>query len=289
MSLTTGRADRAVVAVAVFVMSINWVSAQTSFDERRREMQRMLQEIESGETIYVPYGRDLVPMDREEFVQTLALAALAPLYVASRGLMDDTAPDRVARLTSGIPDLDAYRRRAREAWAATETLRRTLRAELARMSAGDRVFDATSVESLRGFLEGTWQLEVQMPSPPSGFREAVPKLADARVVIDHAACSAQPGQQGLVRQRQRCALTGSFILRAASIKTVEALRDASFSPGADGTASVRFAVAAPDVGGRLFFMGTVSADRGWMEEGRLVWSSAMSDEEVGTWTARRIR
>lgn len=275
------RARTVATLVAIF-SCLEIASAQQSFEESRRDMREMLREIEAGEVIYVPLGRSLVPMDREEFVQSLVLASLAPLSAASAGSLDRLSVEEVARL---IPDLEAYRRRAREAWAATEALRRTLRAELNRLDEGRRAFDPSSAESTSGFLEGTWQLEALFFEVSSGFKEAIPKLRKARLVIDRADCSQVDRQTA-----RRCALTGSLVLSGASTRTVEPLRDGSFEPGGQyGAGTIRFATSAPEIGGRLSFIAKLSADRGWLESGTLVWMHATANEEVGTFSARRAR
>jgi hypothetical protein len=270
--------------------------AGTTWEQHRTNLERTIQEIESGQMLWVPDGPRLVPVRRDDYRNALLLTVLAPLdRVSKANLYADHIPEPASRTE--------VLRLARAAVAATEAFRRALRAELVSVNAylrsnkpvGPLVFDPRSAQHIRDYLQTTWRLQLVVTDQSSEFREQADILRQARdnstLLVTAVTC------QPIDPPKVNCNLAGrvnwrgpadaAIVVRNAD-QLVEDLRMASLSsPGLDNNSLVRFRISADFAGGSLDFSGNLNAATGAMEGGRMSWAASGRSIDVGTWSAVR--
>lgn len=258
------------------------IEGQQSYEQRRAELQAMLQDIDSGTTLFVPHDNVLVPVDRETYIRLIAGAALAPV-------VQSTFDASVVIQTE--PYMATARRLAREAAVATRALRDRLAADIAVLNGlvgsapggGALVFDPRNVGEVNAHLQAEWMMSADFGGAPPEFRSAAaPLLSAARLVLTRVDCAPQPPL--LVR----CSMTGSVILMNTARQTILDLRMAAFEVRDGSSGSIRFAIHLPEAGGQISYTATIRADAGTMEPGTVNWTHARGSTDVGTWRALRL-
>jgi hypothetical protein len=266
----------------------------TTWDEHRANLERAIQETESGQMLWVPNGPTLLPVRRQDFASSLVLMQIAPL----RQEIYTRHPDDILdpALTSEVSRI------ARDAVAATEAFRRTLRAELDRVNAflnsnsgmGSVVVDITNSERVQYHLRSAWRLTVTISDQSSEFRNQAEVLRQATrstLAITSVACSPTAPPKVDCILSGRLTWNGDPAQPIAAFRTgslAEDLRRASFiSPSAANSGLVRFSVSADLAGGNLDFWASLNPATGNMEAGTISWAASGRSTNVGTWSAVR--
>lgn len=272
--------------------------AGTTWEEHRTNLERTIQEIESGQMLWVPDGPRLRPVRRDDYRVALIHTVLAPLDRATTAnLIADHIPEpaRMAEVA----------RLARAAVASTEAFRRALREELVNVNnylrtnkaVGPLVFDPRSAQRIREHLLTTWRLLMIVTDQSSEFRDQadiLQKAVGSTLLVTEVTC------QPIDPPKVNCQLAGRVNWRGVenavlfvpnADRLVEELRMASLSsPGIDNSSSIRFRIAAGfGVGGNLDFSATLNAASGEIESGTISWAASGRSIKVGTWSAERAQ
>jgi len=270
-------------------------SRETTWNEHRANLERAIQEIESGQMLWVPNGTRLDPVPTQDFQSMLVLMEVAPIKLLGTIGSD---PDRI-RTPGGGAEIT---RLLREALAATEAFRRTLRAELARVTTllatnpalGSVVVDITRSEVVTNHLRSTWRLTVLITDQSSEFREQATVLRQATrslLAITSVACSVTTPPKVDCSLGGRLTWNGDPRQPIAAYRTgslTEDLRRASFiSPTAANSSLIRFSVSADLAGGNLDFSASLNPGTGELEGGTISWAASGRNTTIGTWSAIR--